>query len=67
MSKDMIMVASRIPKGSALHEAIEREQEATGRSVTDIIRDALVDRYEDRILESIGVSVVRSNEAVPTA
>ena len=59
MTKNMIRVAADIPKDSVLHKSVEREQEMTGRSVADIIRDALVDRYQDAILQASGVTVVR--------
>ena len=58
MSKDTVRVQADIPKGSALHQAIEREQAVTGRNVTDIVRDALVDRYQDAILEAAGIRVL---------
>lgn len=51
-------VAADIPEDSELAKCILRERDATGRNVTDIVRDALVDRYADAILESIGVKVV---------
>jgi len=59
MSREsMIRIAADIPEGSVLHEGIQKEQKMTGRSIADIIRDALVDRYKDAILQASGVKVV---------
>jgi hypothetical protein len=56
--ENKVRLAADIPKDSVLHKAIEREQEMTGRSLADIIRDALVDRYQDAILQASGIHVV---------
>ena len=56
--KETFRVAADIPEDSRLAAAIRNEQEATGRNVTDIVRDALVARYEDVLLEALGVKVV---------
>jgi hypothetical protein len=58
MGKKSVRLAADIPEGSALHEAIQREQAETGRNVADIIRGALVDRYQDAILEAAGIKVL---------
>ena len=49
MSKEQIRVAADIPRDSSLYRAIRKEQELTGRNVTDIVRDALVNRYGIKI------------------
>jgi hypothetical protein len=42
---ETMRVAADIPKDSDLAKNILRERDATGRNITDIVRDALIRRY----------------------
>ena len=54
MSRRQVRIAADIPKDSRLYRAIQKEQELTGRNVTDIVRDALVKRYDIRVKSNDG-------------
>ena len=58
-AQEMVQLAAQVTRDGALYRAIAREQSETGNSVAAIIRAALVDRYEDTILEAAGIRVVR--------